>query len=97
MEKPEQRFRIGQFAKVHGLLKDTQLNDRYVEIETDLKLKDVPDTDGENRKTAWRYGVSLVTEPEVTGYIEPENLMPTDGNRRSIWIHETGTEGPQEH
>lgn len=90
-------LKIGDFAKVHGLVKSPHFNGRHVEIMTGLMLVDVPDEDGK-RSEALRYGVRFVTDVTQSGYMNPENLEPIadsgTGTHRAIWLSETGTEPP---
>lgn len=92
-------YPVGTFVRIVGLTKRPQLNGRHAVIVEPLQFVDVPEADGDS-VGAERYGVMLVTSPDVNGWLRPENAQPIDGYWpsdaivRAIWLNETGMEPP---
>lgn len=89
-------LKIGDFARVTGLVRSPELNGRHIEVMSDLIMIEVQEEDGVWRE-ALRHAARFVTDVHKTGYFRPDNLEPCEvstGTYRAIWIHEAGVEPP---
>jgi hypothetical protein len=90
---------LGTCVRILGLTRRPELNGRYAVIVEPLQRIDLPERHGVSRQ-ADCYGVMLVTDPDVNGWLRPENAeaideyWPSDALVRAIWLNETGLEPP---